>query len=260
MAGLGVPWLAAPYPPSRFLLALVCAVPAIRFFDFAFRSAPLPIGVRIWWAVSPFDVLQTRRVPPSVDLRGVMAALAYGSAAVAAYCVAFFGADARSGLPVWLVRWGGGLVLSYCAIDAVAVTLRVVYRLAGIELPLLHNAPVLSKTVREFWAGRWNRPVHSWLRRHCFSPLARRRMPRLGIGVSFIVSALLHAWLAYVPLGAEMALWMAGFFLIQGAIVLLELSIRVSAWPVAGQRAWTILMLVGTSPLFVEPFMRFSKF
>jgi len=46
------------------------------------------------------------------------------------------------------------------------------------------------------------------------------------------------------------------YFVVQGVAVALETRLGVARWPRACRRAWTLVIVVGTSPLFVEPCLR----
>ncbi len=113
-----------------------------------------------------------------------------------------------------MLRWLGGALLIYGAADAANALTVTLLAAGGVRAPLQHRAPALARSVREFWAQRWNLNVQAWLARHAFRPLARRGHPRLGITAGFVLSALLHFWLVAAPLGLRWALPMAGFFLL----------------------------------------------
>jgi hypothetical protein len=53
-----------------------------------------------------------------------------------------------------------------------------------------------------------------------------------------------------------MALAMVAFFLLQGGFVLLELRMGIARWRAIPAHAWTVLAVLGCSPLFVEPILR----
>jgi hypothetical protein len=46
------------------------------------------------------------------------------------------------------------------------------------------------------------------------------------------------------------------FFALQLPIVLVERALRVSQWRAPLARAWTVVVLLGVSPFFVEPVLR----
>jgi hypothetical protein len=87
------------------------------------------------------------------------------------------------------------------------------------------------------------------------SSSATRPNASLGVAVfaTFTASALLHAWLLLAAGGYVLALSIASFFVIQGALVLVEQRARVRRWPVWLQRAWTGLAILLPLPLLLEP-------
>ena len=95
----------------------------------------------------------------------------------------------------------------YGVADAVCQGTSAVYALGGMRIPPQHHAPILAPSVGAFWAKHYNRNVSDWLRRNVYTGLARRS-PLAGLAAAFAVSALLHVWLAYVPLDVPMALSM----------------------------------------------------
>lgn len=161
-----------------------------------------------------------------------------------------------------LGHWGaglrvvGGALLIYCATEVLEPTLRGLYALAGFQIARMHEDPIVSRTLGEWWGQRWNRVVGRWLRDQCFTPMARRRRARLGLVLSFAVSALYHAWFTLAAIGVEGAARMGAFFVVQGALVMAESALRVGRWPRAAQHTWTLGWLLVTSPLFTAPLLR----
>ena len=147
-------------------------------------------------------------------------------------------------------------MFAYAAIDAGYAVVRAGYRALGFVTPPLHVWPLASLSVAELWGMRWARPVSHWLRKTCFRPLARRRRPVLGVLLGFVVSGFGHAYPVLVALGPSMAAMMLGYFAVQGLVVVAEPRLGVDKWPRALRRTWTIVLMVATSPLFVEPCLR----
>jgi D-alanyl-lipoteichoic acid acyltransferase DltB (MBOAT superfamily) len=123
-------------------------------------------------------------------------------------------------------------------------------------VPVLHDVPIRSRTIAEFWSQRWNRVVSTWLRSTLFMPLARRRQPLLGLCAAFAVSVALHAYVAWAAVGGGPALWASIFFAAQVPLIVVERRIGVAGWPAPAARAWTIAWLCLLSPLFTEPVLR----
>ncbi len=130
------------------------------------------------------------------------------------------------------------------------------YRGLGKELLPLHRSPGAARSVTEFWGSRWNLTVTNWFRQHIFTPLARAGRPKAGMALAFAASAVMHAYIALVAAGLLMAGIMLAYFLVQGALALIERPLGVPRWsPVAGH-AWTVALMTATSPMFTEPFLR----
>ncbi len=250
---LGLPWLAGPIPLVRGLLALN--------FMAVFRAIDL-VRLRESWSAPRriahgFDFVDTRllrRERPQVDSVALGSALAWAGVAALGLLVVLHLAPHHEG-GRWL-RWAGGLVFTYATIEAGYRIIGAAHRAVGFVAPPLHVWPLASLTVTEFWGMRWARPVSHWLRATCFLPLARRRHPALGMLLAFFVSAFGHAYPVLVALGPTMTALMFGYFVVQGVVVLVEARLGVSSWPRAWQRSWTIVIMVATSPLFVEPCLR----
>ncbi len=92
--------------------------------------------------------------------------------------------------------------------------------------------------------------------RFVFLPLARQHRPDLGLFCAYLVSGAIHAWLTWVALGAFAAFGMAAFFGLQAVFILAEDRLQVRAWPVPLARAWTLTILLATSPLIIGPYLR----
>jgi hypothetical protein len=247
--------LLAPLPPlSRALLACLGMLGLLKILQLDFEArwgAHHPL----WHGLSPFDVSKVRRADTRFDARllGMLLLHALLLAAVVAG-LAWMPAAGWPLRPAWRLLLGAALV--YTAMETATEGLRFAHRLTGLDVPPIQRAPVLSRSVGEFWSRRWNRPVSDWLNEYVFLPLARRRRARLGLLAAFAASAAFHAWLYFVALGAAAAASVAGFFLLQAPVVMLETKLRVARWPTLAARAWTLAWLLVSSPLFVEPLLR----
>jgi hypothetical protein len=155
-----------------------------------------------------------------------------------------------------LLRLAAGVALAYAGVplfyDAIGLCLLV----AGYSWPLMHRTPIAARSVGEFWGQRWNRMMSAWLRAFIFWPLARRGGAGLGVLGSFFVSGVLHGWPILVALGASAAFSVVLFFVLQGVFVLAESRLRIHTWPVAMARTWTVVIMLASSPLFLDPVLR----
>lgn len=247
-AFLGAPWLAGPIPLLRGLSALLGGVGLLRVIDLVRFREPWSAWRRVLHVLSFVDSRTLRRAPLHLDFGALGRALLWAALAVAAFRVAHS--------PRQLVRWAGGLVFAYAVIEAGYALTGAAYRALGFVAPRLHVSPVASLSVGELWGVRWARPVSAWLRETCFRPLARRGHPMLGLLVGFVASGLGHAYPVLVALDLPMAAMMLAFFLAQAVFVMLETRLGVSRWTRPARRAWTVTIMIASSPLFVEPALR----
>lgn len=248
VAFLGVPWLAGPIALLRGLCALLGWVAVLRIVDTVRVGAPWSASRRLLHVVSFVDSRTLKRAPPRLDLLAFGRAWAWAALAVMGLYLA-----ASSRPPV---RWGPGLLLAYAAVEAIWAFTGAAYRALGFVTPPLHVRPFASLSVGELWGVRWARPISTWLRENCFRPLARRGLPRLGLFVGFLVSAIGHAYPVLVAIDLRMAAMMLAFFLAQGIVVIIEMRVGQSRWSRPLRHAWTVTIMVASSPLFVEPALR----
>ncbi len=195
------------------------------------------------------------RVPAAWSWRGVVQNVPYMILAGLALLVLLH-THPLVGTTPWLVRWGAGVVLAYAWAQFGFDLVRLGFLAMGLSLDSFHRRPIAARSVAEFWSQRWNRVVSAWLYRFVFLPLARRGCPRLGIFCAFLVSALYHAWFILVAIGVFGAFTTFLFFTMQGVFVLAEHGLGVHAWPVPIARGWTVVVLLASSPLFVEPCLK----
>lgn len=252
-ACLAVP-LAIPGPPwLRALMALASLFSILRTIEVRRDAREHGALLRMFAFVAPLDTFAVTRAAPRVDVRGLAYAIGWGAFGA-------LGAAMMIGAPHGSLRWPvalvGAFVFMLGAMDALAVFDRAVLRLVGIESPPVQDAPFRARSVTELWSRRWNRAVGSWLRKQCFAPLARRKHVRLGVVAAFAASAAIHFWPVLVSVGLVPALAMAGFFFVQLPILAIEARLGVTRWsPLAGH-AWTISLMLLTSPLFTVPLLQ----
>lgn len=149
-----------------------------------------------------------------------------------------------------------GAASVYFLVDATARILYFACHAIGARVDLPHDAPILSKSIAEFWGKRWNRVVAAWLNENAFRPAASRFGVVFGIFFTFFVSGLVHFIPIALTRGWIEAVWMGSFFLVHGVLVIVEAKLGLRRLrPALG---WTITFasFVATSPLFVEPMLR----
>lgn len=250
---LVLPWFAGATPLIRGLFALNF-ISVFRIIDVVRSRDGWSASRRVAHAMSFVDTRLLRREPPRVDARAIGAGLVWAGIATGALLAVR--ALGPYGLVVEVARLGAGLVFTYAAIEAGYTLIRAGHHAAGFVPPPLHVWPLASLTIAEFWGSRWARPVSHWLRSNCFLPLARRRRPALGVLLCFVVSGFTHAYPVLVAIGPAMAGVMFGYFAVQGLAVAAEARLGTARWPRAARRAWSVIVMVASSPLFVEPCLR----
>ena len=248
VAFLVIPWFAGPIVLLRGLCALLGGFGLLRVIDTVRSREPWSARRRVFHVLSFVDSRTLRRAPSHVDFLALGRSLLWAALAAGGFYFAHS--------PRVLVRWSAGLVLTYGVIESGYVLARATYRALGFVAPPLHVRPIASLSVGELWGVRWARPVSTWLRETCFRPLARRGRPLLGLLLGFGVSAIGHAYPVFVALDLPMAAMMFSFFLVQGGFVILETRLGASRWSRPARRAWTVTIMVVSSPLFVEPALR----
>lgn len=260
VASMFLAWLLPPEPPlARGVLALVTFVCTMRVVDLRRGTWSLPARV-----AHTFSVVDTRvltRARPRLGFAATLKALAWLATALAAGrgLAALHAARAEP----WIARWAIGVVMVYAGVSALYGGLEVGYRAAGWDTPPLHVAPILARSVQEFWGERWARPISRWLGETCFRPWARTR-PLTGVLAAFAVSAAFHAYAVWVSLGFVdgLALTAATFayFVLQGAVMKVERAAGVRRWPAWAGHTWTVVWMLALAPVFVEPILRVLGF
>jgi hypothetical protein len=251
----GAPWL---LPRShllvRSLLAIFLFVGVMRVTDL--RSGEWGLGARLGHALSAVDSRRLTRTAPRLELGALGRLVAWECACGLAYVTVTRVAPLATGALYWALRWGGALAFVYTLSEGAYALLYAAHRAVGLTPPLLHKDPVAARSVQEFWGKRWNRTVSSWLGENFFRPLARRGRPALGVLAAFAVSGVVHAYITFVAIGAVMAAWMMGFFLLQGILVLVESVAGTTRWKATPSHVWTLTWMVAASPMFTEPLLR----
>ena len=250
--------------PARLTLGLVVGFLGIRMVALGEQRTssrvPRSLGRLLVTMITPGElmVVAPDRVtrPAIAVLRGVIGAGA---------CVALMviGNDVR----IW--RWSRALddllVFVEVAVGAAGVhdIIVGVAGLAGRSVAGLQDRPMLSASLSQFWARRWNHLVQGNLDRAFFRPYGKRRSATLGTLTAFAASGVMHVLAVLDPdhfattLGPSAAVM--GFFLLHAGLVLGERRLGWNRQPqrpstLLWARVRTVTLFALLSPLLLDPF------
>jgi hypothetical protein len=256
VAQLGLPAVTDAPPWVRFALGLCAALAFFRTWDLS-RDALAGPRSRLHHLTAVFDTRLAQPVPPAARPRLLLDALPWLLATIGATVGGLATMDEpHPGAGTWALRWLCAAVVAVSTVEVISRALRFGWVLLGVEPPLLHDSPLLSTSVREFWGQRWNRVVGHWLRGNVYQPVRRTRGPLTAEVATFAASALLHWYLVVVSLDLRMAGLMGAFFLAQAGLMSAERFMGVSRWARPAARVWTVSSILALSPLFLEPMVQ----
>ena len=160
--------------------------------------------------------------------------------------VAFIWAGARFALRInpLLAGWTGMVGLILLLHFGLFHLLALAWRSAGVPVTPLMRAPLLSRSLGEFWGERWNTAFNELAARLLFRPLLRPLGVRSATMVVFLISGLIHDLIISVPARGGYGLPTL-YFLLQGAGVLFErtkIARRFGLNRGIRAHAWTLLM------------------
>lgn len=163
----------------------------------------------------------------------------------------------------WTGLLGLILVLHFGSFELIALG----WQSLGVNAEPIMQAPILSRSLSEFWGKRWNLGFRQLSYDFVFQPLHRRLGVAGATMLVFLFSGLIHESVISFPARGGYGL-PTGYFVLQGAGVILE---RSSAGKVLGLRGgfsgWAFMAVMTAGPAFwlfhppfvmrvVLPFMR----
>jgi hypothetical protein len=256
-SALPVPFLApADFPAFRAFVALGSLWFLARIVELFRQPRHLPAARRAWHVVGLVDTRFVRHMAPGLDRPALIRLLLCTPLVVAGWAGVYFSSQLLSGALRLAVRWSAGALFAYTAVEVVVSAVIVLYGLLGVDPRPLHDDPIRSKTIMEFWSRRWNRAVHRFLKQNIFAPVARRGYTELGMALTFVVSGFIHFAFMLPAVGPGWATMMGAFFLLQLPLLWAERALGVARWRAPLARAWTLTLLFVSSPLFVEPVLQ----
>ena len=161
-------------------------------------------------------------------------------------------AGARFVLPTnpLLAGWTGMIGLILLLHFGLFHLLALAWRSAGFPVTPLMRAPLLSRSLGEFWGERWNTAFNKLAARFLFRPLLRPLGIPAATMLVFLVSGLIHDLIISVPARGGYGLPTL-YFLLQGAGVLFERTRIARRFGLnRGIRAHAWTLLITGAPVF----------
>jgi len=182
------------------------------------------------------------------------------AAAKGAFGAALVWGGARGALTwsPWGAGWVGLVGLGFLLHFGLFHLLALAWRRQGVDAEPIMAAPILSRSLREFWGRRWNLAFHRLSHDFLLVPL-RSKLGRAGaVAMVFLISGLVHELVISVPARGGYG-GPSFYFGLQAAGLLLESSSwgrRVGLG--RGRVGWCFMALVTAVPaglLFHRPFV-----
>ncbi len=205
----------------------------------------------------------------SIDARGAAALAVHGARTLVIGAVLFalariiatsplempFELPSKRGMVTIAAMVGLSLMLHFGLFDIVAGF----YRLRGVPVGKLFRAPLLARSLSEFWSRRWNIGFSEMIALVVHRPVRRNAGEHVALAASFLASGLLHELAISVPVRAGYGLPTA-YFLLHGALVGVERRMERRMARKKGRapgQIWTLFWLIAPLPLlFHPPFLR----
>ncbi len=145
----------------------------------------------------------------------------------------------------------------YFMFSAVVDLMTVPFRVVGMTVYEVFNAPPLARSPRDFWSRRWNLWFTQMSNMLIFQPLGGAQRPLLGVSAVFVFSAVLHEYMTWVALTRPDGRMLA-FFLIHGLATILTTLLGKRLGRRTLMPRWLAVLLhiawmTVTAPLFFGP-------
>jgi len=258
-----LPLLAPARGIASTLLTGFCVVFATRLPDLE-RERPRKTRSELWlWLLVP--MFRAWSSTAGGRARNRAAAKTHARAALkyavlyALVVAALYGFGPGRSVPN-LIRSSTLILFFVGLIVGLAEGLTALTALLGANVDVLFDAPLDSRSLREFWGRRWNRFIARFALRHIATSRPSRDTRRLFSSSAsrtllvFFWSALFHEYFAWGVAGNVDALGtMFSFFVLQGLLMTL-LPLWPATWPLPSRvgQALTFGWMAATAPLFFE--------
>ncbi|MEZ0327637.1 MAG: membrane bound O-acyl transferase family-domain-containing protein [Fimbriimonas sp.] len=157
-------------------------------------------------------------------------------------------------LGTFIVSWLGLAAILLLVHFGFSGMLSSMMQLAGYPVKPLFDRPFASRSLREFWTKRWNRPFVEMDRILFMDPLRKRFGMRGAVFGVFLISGLLHEMAISYPAGAGWGMPLA-YFALQGVLTLAEGKLKL---PKVFERPWTWFWILAPLPLLFHDAFRFT--
>jgi alginate O-acetyltransferase complex protein AlgI len=151
----------------------------------------------------------------------------------------------------WLGMIGIILMLHFGTFRLLALALQA----SGLNARPNMQAPLLSRSLAEFWGKRWNTSFHVLANRYGFRPLTPILGPRVALMAVFLVSGLLHEAVITLPARGGYGLPTA-YFALQAIGMLVERSPAFRHRPGLKRLFAWLVLVVPLGCLFPPIFLR----
>jgi hypothetical protein len=259
---LAMPVLAAlPFAVSarhrvwRAIVAIACVTQWLKMYDLHYgrtQGARRPsFGKYILFHLNPCALVARRLVDaPYPTLGDNLRRLVRGasSVAVGASVLQRVFRASRSGAWPFLAEHSVKAVLAFLVVYGGFEILNAVWRLSGFRAPTVMLRFFLARTPAEFWR-LYNRQVSQFFAEDVIEPL----YPALGPGgatlAAFLMSGVLHEYVAFMAIG-KIQFLMTAFFMLQGVGVVVTYRVRPTGAAAVIGVAATLAFEIATSVLW----------